>query len=429
VAVVGVLAAGTLYGYTQKIDEQHLCDPVVGTAWSVVSVSESVDSTRYTVAAETGCRMLVTVSLFPRYAIGDALGISGGARSDLVAVADFNSGYADYLARKNIQGTWYLPRVTLVTGSTTNVLSLDTWRLNIVDRVRRVFIEPDGSMIAAMLLADKGRIPESVVRDFRRTGVSHILAISGLHISIIAGILVVLFSLFSLPPPIRFLVISSCLWLFISLIGFPVSAVRAGLFWTLALLGLRLQLLISLPTVLVLTVLILTFVHPLLWQDVGWQLSLSAVIGIFVAQLISKSWSKKLRGIPKALYSFMVVSAGATIATAPLVAYHFGIIAPVSLIANLLTVPLVPAILVLSIIALVGSSILPAVGILLVLPVHGLLVWIRWITHSLAAIPFAFREEVFVSVGFVWGYYAIITVLVLVLRGTRAATWREIWAP
>src|SRR6185436_9047359 len=125
-----------------------------------------------------------------------------------------------------------------------------------------------------------------------------------------------------LPGYVRAVLLIAVMWFYIAFIHWPVSATRAVFFWTLALVGFELRQLVSLATVIILTVAMMVTFNPLVLQDIGFQLSVGAVIGIAIATLVS-------RRLPRAVHEYGIfelalASLGATVATWPIIAYHFG---------------------------------------------------------------------------------------------------------
>ncbi|MAF81158.1 hypothetical protein CL628_04060 [bacterium] len=426
VAAAGLLFLGTLYGYS-AIPAEHNCVPATPAVGTVLATRERAVDIQYTVRTDDGCTVLVTAAAFPAHQVGSRVTLVGGTVRSLAATRDFSPGYADYLIRQGITSTWQYPSITGNGGQPKSRTDLETVRGVIGTQVRSVFTEPDASIVSAMLLAQRGRIPADIVDQFRHTGVSHVLAISGLHISLVAGMMLAVLVVLPVKPWTRAAILLVLLWSYVWLIGLPVSAVRAGWFLTIAVIGFRLHLLLSLPTILLLTVTGLVSFNPTVWQDVGFQLSVSAVLGIFLALFASKPWREAVSVLPQWLMSLVVVSVGAGLATAPLVAYHFAIVTPVSLIANLLVVPIVPFVIAGSAIALAVGLVAPGMSVLLAYPVHLLLSWAIWVTAQLSNLPWAYRDELIFSLPSVTIYYLVLVTLTLGLIGWQKQNWREMW--
>ncbi|MDD3148282.1 MAG: ComEC/Rec2 family competence protein, partial [Candidatus Riflebacteria bacterium] len=96
---------------------------------------------------------------------------------------------------------------------------------------------PESSFLGGVLLGLKGGLPAKVSQEFRMTGVSHVLAVSGLHVTIIAGLLYGLFAMFRIPLRVFAPIIVFSLFTFALIVGWPSSAVRAALMNSLFILA------------------------------------------------------------------------------------------------------------------------------------------------------------------------------------------------
>jgi competence protein ComEC len=375
---------------------------------------------------DNGCRALVTLERFAGVREGDAVELTGGELQSLAEVGEYSPGYAGYLERQGIAAAWRYPRAVVIQQED---LLLSRWHELVRARVASLFVEPDASVVMAVLFAERGTLPEALVAQFRATGVSHVLAISGLHVSLLTGMLVGLMLLLPTGPKTRTALTLVLLWLYIIFIGAPTSAVRAASFWTVTLAALRLHLLVSLPTVLLLAAGTLSSLEPAYLADVGFQLSVSAVAGIFLALFLSRPHLLRLPPLVRAVASLALVSLGATLATGPLVAYHFGNVALAGVVANLLVVPLVPALLALAIVALLLSLFFMSAALLVALLLHGVIAWISFATGVIAAVPGLFFEEVIVPLWFMPLYYLAFAAASALLLRRQGRRWREVWAP
>lgn len=379
-----------------------------------------------TVEDESGCRALVTVDRFSELGEGDVVGLAGGEVQPLDKVREYSIGYAGYLERRGISATWRYPSTNVVQAGKSWV---QPWHTEIRERVTSLFIEPDASVVLAVLFAEKGTLPKELTEAFRATGVSHVLAISGLHISLLTGMLLAVLMLLPLSSYVRTAVIVAWLWSYIIFIGWPTSAVRAAAFWTISLAALQLHVLVSLPTVLLLAVSVIILFDPLLLTDIGFQLSVGAVIGIFLALFLAKGlprWGGPANSSGK-LVSAALVSLGATVATGPIVAYHFGNIALSGIVTNLLVVPFIPALLILVIVALLLSLVFMPAALLVAFVVHGIVAWLGLVTSFIADVPGLFYEEVQISMWLIAIYYLIVAVICGAILRYQKRSWREIW--
>jgi len=221
---------------------------------------------------------------------------------------------------------------------------------------------PEREVIQSVILGDAKEIPESVTEDFNRTGTSHIIAISGFNIGIIAAFFFFLFraalsrsETILLAFPVRPLAMALAVVpvvAFTLVAGAGISVLRAAIM----VLALMAALLIGrerdLYNVLALAAMVILMVSPGSLFDVSFQLSFAAVASLlFIAPRLAL-WIPRPdpdKGPPaarlfrKALHQaalFVVVTLAATLGTLPLVAFHFNRISLIALAANLLVVPI-----------------------------------------------------------------------------------------
>jgi competence protein ComEC len=293
-----------------------------------------------------------------------------------------------------------------------------------------LFVEPDASLVLGMLLAQKGTIPEGITEQFRMTGVSHILAISGLHVSIMAGFIYLLVSWLPLSGWWRTGLLLLIVWVYILFIGAPVSAVRAGSFITVAMVFLRLSRLVSLPTALAGTVGVSVVVNPAVILEVGWQLSIGAVTGIFLMLFVTKQTQPRLAkgGVARWLFNSVIVSTGAFLATWPLMVYHFGNLSLISLLANVLVVPIVPFVLMSALSSLIISVVWMGGAVMVAALTHLFIRWLVFITGILSQWPGVYFEELSIPVWSIVLYFVGLLTVVHIVLLRQKRSWREVWA-
>jgi len=196
----------------------------------------------------------------------------------------------------------------------------------------------DVSMFAkALLLGDTSDLDYETATDFTVSGIRHIVAVSGLHVSI----------LFSLLHTVSFrrrylsaLLTFPTLFLFAAVTGFTPSVSRACIMSGLMLLAMLVNQEYDGPTALSFAGLILLLVNPLVITSVSYQLSFASVAGIFLCSSRIRKWLLSLlpkRKLCKYLAASASVTLGATVLTVPLCALYFGTVSLAAVITNLLT--------------------------------------------------------------------------------------------
>ncbi|PIF47624.1 competence protein ComEC [Chryseobacterium sp. 52] len=258
---------------------------------------------------------------------------------------DFQFDYAGYLKRKNIDYQCYISKG--VSSAARNDISLNEriqqQRFDILQKIDEVPVTmKTKEFLKGIILADRTEMDCETVQDFNRSGMVHLLAISGTHIVVIFGMFYFLLTRLS---PLRFrkyAVISSIIliWLFAGFIGFGNSVLRSCMMLTVYFVYVLLQRKPDLLHSLSLSAMIILFFDTQQLFDVGFQLSFLAVLGIFwLNQPLLKYFPEQNGYFKKLLINTITISLSAQLVTLPLVLYYFHQFSLVSVPANILIVP------------------------------------------------------------------------------------------
>lgn len=252
----------------------------------------------------------------------------------------------------------------------------------------------EASIVRGMVLGDRSQIPEEMSEAFRRSGITHILAISGQHVAVLTAITYFALRAFAVPLVARTSATLVVVWLYILIAGAPPSAIRAGIVATLVLsAGLLGRQLSALHFMTAMLALVLAY-NPLLVYSVGFQLSVAAVFGILLLRkplkkLVEATVLRPLGKPPEMLANLIAISLAAQTATAPIIAASFEEVSVVGVLTNLIAVPLSGPVLTLGLLAAIVGQGLP----LLAFPlnfVNGFLVYvIEALAIFASSLPFA----------------------------------------
>ncbi len=191
--------------------------------------------------------------------------------------------------------------------------------------------DKEGNILKAMILGERNLIPPEVHQDLQRSGLSHLLAISGLHVGFLVLLLTKLVAWLRVETRWAFFLQAIILIFYCGAIGFTASVLRAVVMALFYLggkqLGRRADLLNSMAGAAWLILLI----RPLEIVSIGFLLSFTAVGTI---ALLQKSIQKALSFLPKTVASVLSVTLAAQIGTMPLVAYAYNIVTPIGLLTN-----------------------------------------------------------------------------------------------
>lgn len=218
----------------------------------------------------------------------------------------------------------------------------------------------EAELARGFVLGEDDGIDKSTIEDFRRSGLSHLLAVSGQNVALLGLLAMPLLAALGMPLRIRLLWVLAAIVVYVPLAGAGPSILRAGVMGGLSLLatlaGRRSSRLYGLAVAAIVTLAI----DPRIAADIGWQLSFAAVLGILaLASPLRTAIAARIgsRGWRGALAEGAAMTIAATLATAPLIAFHFESVSTTTLVANLLALPAVAPAMWLGMLAAVGGQV------------------------------------------------------------------------
>lgn len=295
-------------------------------------------------------------SLSAALRVGDEVWCEGRMRKPVNRGNPEEFDYVEYLSVKGISGQAFIPSGEWVRPGSgeraDGTLPLWTdWRVRAL-RLRGKLVElyhgaglqgEELAFFAALTLGDQSALSDELKDVYAGVGVSHVLALSGMHLTFLVGMLNVLLLDYCRKRLWRILGVSLALvliWGYTFLAGLPPSLVRATVMYTLMLAGALMGRSGFSINSLALAAMLMLCGNPLLLYDVGFQLSFLAMAGILF--LCPRYQDLPLMRRPYAGWVFqsLLVSFAAQLFTIPLVAFRFGTFAPYSALATLLVSPI-----------------------------------------------------------------------------------------
>lgn len=216
---------------------------------------------------------------------------------------------------------------------------LERWRARVAATLDRRF-GADAPMVRALLIADTRGLDPDLRDRYADAGLVHLLSISGLHVAIVGGALLLLMSALRLPSAAAAAAAVGITALYVLAIGAPPPAVRSVTLFAATQLARAIQRPVS-PwgSFAIAATLPLTDVRTTL--DLGWQLSVSGYAAIIVAGRLGRRLPEEWQGWRARLAKELVAGVLTTLATAPLVAWHFGRLSLIAPLSNLAAGPIV----------------------------------------------------------------------------------------
>lgn len=289
-------------------------------------------------------KVLVTVSLYPEFSYGDKVRMNVILREPNEIESPDGRTF-DYKGYLRVRGIWYTSRFTSVEllsqghGSLVKTALFKT-KNAFTKSLNEVLPEPESSLMAGLLLGTKQSLGKELLTEFQKTGVSHIVVLSGYNIAIVADS--IMNALKFLPKNFSFGFGVGSIILFIILSGGSASAWRAGIMVLVALFAKKFNRDYKASRVLGFTIILMLAPNPLLLAfDPSFQLSVLATIGIiFVSPLILPYLTKVTERW--GLREIISTTIATQITVLPFLIYNMGLLSLVSLPVNVLILSTVP---------------------------------------------------------------------------------------
>ncbi len=211
----------------------------------------------------------------------------------------------------------------------------------IIRRILTRYTQPlTSGILQAMLLGVKDAVPRSVYQGMMKTGTVHILVVSGFNVGLVAICIECLFKALRIPKKPRMGITAVCLLLYCLISGGSTPVVRATIMAIVCLAGYLFKRPANPYTAIAASVLCILAVNPRQLLDIGFQLSFASVLAIIWLYPIMQPRLKRLLMPIRYLLEGFLVSLAAWLATSGIIAYHFKSISPITVLANIVIVPL-----------------------------------------------------------------------------------------
>ncbi len=341
----------------------------------------------------------ILVNAFGRvdFNYGDELILEGSLHRPFNFGANTNFSYPDYLKS---QGIYYILEV----GKAGEIVFLGRDKGNLLNslafklkhRLEGIFekyLWPlNSAVLSAITLGERQGLPRQIREDFARTGTAHIIAISGFNVGIVVFAVLFLLKALRIKRKCRYFLAIPILFIHMCAVGAQASVIRATLMATVVLIGYLLERDADIINSLSLAALIILGYNPRQVFDIGFQLSFVSVAGIVSLSPRIIGWFKlkpKSNVGLRFLANSFTVSLAAWISTFWFILYYFRIITPITVLANLIIVPLVSLVIILGWTLCLSALICPAIAVPIALTTDFSMFWLFKITHQLGALPCA----------------------------------------
>ncbi len=267
---------------------------------------------------------------------------------DSYSVSAFNDGIYYEIRPLNVEN-----------GRSFRITKAEKARLAVLRRLEESVGSKAGAFLYSMLFGDKSRLDKSVIKDFRLSGTAHVFAVSGLHIGVLSGAVIWILRRLKLKDKSVFFCVAAVLVAYAYLSSFSPSVMRASVMVLLMLLARALGRRNDNLSTLCLSAAALLLLKPFWLFDISFLLSFSAVFGIITLYSPLNRALKRVGRIGNAVALNISVNIGIM----PFILYYFGTFSLLTLPANLVMIPLVSFVYILTLIHLFCCFLLPFIHI------------------------------------------------------------------
>jgi competence protein ComEC len=384
---------------TQQFEAQFVDSPLAAevgqrvtlTGTVVTEPDERANFTQLFVQTETD-RVLVRADRFIVIDYGDVVQITGSLSQPEPFTTDIGRtfDYPKYLEVRKVQYIISFADIAVIDSDQGNVLLAYLYQAKqfFVVTLEDAIGSPQVDLGVGLLLGVKQALGDELEIAFRQTGIIHIVVLSGYNVMLVVGFF---WWLSSWVLPLRGRIVFGLIGitLFALLVGLSATVVRASIMAAILLIGKLLGRTHDVLRALLFAALVMVLINPyILLYDIGFQLSFMATLGLvlvlpqFESTLATKTTQLKLKDL-------LLATVVTQIFVLPLLMYHIGEVSLVSVVVNMLVLPMVPVAMLLTFIAgLVGTlstTLGTLVGFVAYLPLHYIILIAEWF----AAFPFA----------------------------------------
>lgn len=319
-----------------------------------------------------GGRAVIYADKYPLISPGEKLELKCNLVDPASLGKEGSFSYSDYLKKERI---WTACFNTQIVSRGENDFS---WRKILPDiknyfnhKINHFLPEPHSSFLRGLLYGDRGSMPDYLQEAFSKTGVTHIIAISGYNITIIAAALLIVCKIIKISRRHAFWFVAAIIIFFVFLTGASASVCRAAVMGLLVLWGRRVGRGAEAGRLLVLAAFLMLLFNPrLLFFDMGFQLSFLSTTGlIYLTPVLARSLARFSERF--GFKEIIITTFSAIIFTMPFITHAFGRFSLIAPLANLLILPAVP-------LAMFSGFVTLLAGIIF-MPLGHILAYLSWV--------------------------------------------------
>jgi competence protein ComEC len=316
-----------------------------------------------TPAGNNSGKFLLTAGFYPEYHYGDELRVE----CKLEIPKNFNGfDYQMYLAKDGVYYQCQYPKIKSAGQNVGNgfYAAVIAVKNNFNATIMRLMPSPQSGLLSGLLIGGAGLMSKTYQNYFSLTGTTHIVAVSGYNVTIVAEYLMILGIFLGLWRGQAFWFAAIGIALFVIITGMPASAVRAGVMGILLIWAMKNGRLANAQNAILFAAVIMLFINPLLLRwDVGFQLSFLATLGIvYVYPIFNEFVVRKIGRNVSVITETLFLTLSAQAFVLPILMANFGKLSLVSPLANVLVLPIIPFTMLIGFLAILFSFLIPPIG-------------------------------------------------------------------
>ncbi len=406
------------------IKDFHALDPVLESQVEKTSTIEGVvvsepenreNDLRFVLETDTD-KVLISAPLLTQVSYGDKVAVTGKLQKPGMIVEDNGQtfDYGAYLSKDDIYYTESFSKVEILGSEEGNPIKAFLLHVKsaFTRRMNSILPEPESSLLAGLLVSGKQALPASILDEFKRAGVVHIVVLSGYNITIIAEFFLLLLGFLGTR---RAAFVSSIgIILFTLMTGATATVVRAAIMALIVLLGRSLGRTYSVPRALLGAGFLMLLLNPkILAFDPSFQLSFLAVLALVYVEPVTATYLDRVT-VKWGIRSTLSTTVATQLTVLPFLMYSVGNVSIVSLFSNILILVFVPFTMLVGFVA----TLLAFIHLYIALPFayvsHVFLAYILDVAHILGNLSWAV-----IHIRHLSGWLLVLSYLVFILIVVR----------
>lgn len=369
------------------------------------------------IKTQDNLKILINANLYSDLKYGDEIDLKCTLKIPDNKNIDFD--YRMYLAKDEI---FYLCQNTNYqkigeNGGNKIYLAILNFKNKLSENINSAVPQPESALGNGLIFGGNSELSKDTADNFSKTGLSHIVAVSGFNVTIIAEYLMIIGIFLGLWRKQSFWFAVVGIFLFVLSVGFPSSAIRAGVMGSLLLWAMKNGRLSSSFNAIIFSAGIMLFINPLLLRwDIGFQLSFLAALGIIELSPFWEGYLVKKNKMAGEIQETIFLTISATIFVLPVIMYNFHTISVISVLANLLVLPIIPLAMLLVFLTSVAGLFSSVISLPFAWVTFLPLKYIIGTVNYLASLRWSSVEVENFSVGWVIIWYMVLFLAIFIIK-------------